>query len=173
MDRMRARRWCMGGLTLAVAVAPLLGWQLAAAHYASEPAGPCAARQGASTRQDREAVDGILMRRAQERLGLTDGQAEAIRAVLRAMRDDTWVDRRALCEARVALRRLQGRRDSDPAAVESAGDRVKALMAKLMHRRVEAQIAIRATLSADQWAKWLEFRQQRAGLWTGPFPGLL
>jgi hypothetical protein len=173
MDALRGHQWAARGLALAVAVAPVLGWQLAAARYAPEPAGPCAGRHGVLIPQDRGGVGRIRMRRAQERLGLSDRQAEAIQAVLREMRDDTRTDRRALCEAQAELLRLQGRWGSDPAAVEAAGDRVRALMAKLVHRQVAAQITIRSTLSADEWAKWLEFRQQRADPWMGPFAGLL
>jgi Spy/CpxP family protein refolding chaperone len=114
---------------------------------------------GYLTDDDREALGRIFMRRAQERLGLNDQQAEDIQAALKTMRDDSRADLQALCLARQDLRQLLAKQDSDPAALRAAADRVKALQGKLLDRRVEGQLALRSKLTADQWAKWLELRK--------------
>lgn len=170
MSAKRPAGWWRIGLGAMV----LAGWaaggaSAAWAQGAPEAAPRCAGPRGALTAEDREAIGRIFMQRTKERLGLTDQQAQEIRALLRSMRDDARADLQALCEARLEMRRLLERQDSDPAALKAAGERVKALMGKLMDRRLEAQLAIRARLTADQWAKWVELRKERGRHFRGRF----
>ncbi|HEY7676551.1 MAG TPA: Spy/CpxP family protein refolding chaperone [Candidatus Methylomirabilis sp.] len=136
------------------------------AQPAPDPAAACARRPaGLLTQDDREAIGRIWWTRVKEKVGLSDQQADEIRALLKARRDDGRADWQALCLARVALRTLMAQQTSDPAAVKAAGDQVKALQAKLMDRRLDTYLALRSKLSADQWAKWVELRKERAGHW--------
>jgi Spy/CpxP family protein refolding chaperone len=117
---------------------------------------------------DRDAVGQIHLKRAQERLGLTDQQAEEIRTTLRSLRDEARADIQALREARQEFRQLLQRQDSDPEALKAAADRMKALQGMLMDRRLEAQLAIRSKLTPEQWAKWLQLRKKMTGhRWMG------
>jgi Spy/CpxP family protein refolding chaperone len=49
---------------------------------------------------------------------------------------------------------------------------VKALRGKLLDRRLEAQIALRAQLTPEQWAKWIEMRKGRGHRWMGRGRGI-
>jgi len=135
--------------------------------------GPCAPRPSFLTPEDREAIERVYVNRAKERLGLTDQQAEEVRAALKARRDQVQADRQALCLAQVDLRRLLGDRSSDPAAVKAAGERVNALQAKLMGQRLDAFLALRSkvNLNADQWAKFQELQSGFGGRGPGGFGG--
>ena len=133
--------------------------------------GPCAMRGGVLTREDREAMGAIFMNRVKERLGFSDQQADEIRAAFRAQRDAARGDFQAMCEGRLELRRLMEQQDADPAALKAAGERVKALQAKLLDRRLETYLALRGKLTPDQWLKWVEFRKERGGPWRGRFAG--
>ena len=164
-------RWVWVAAVLGV-LATVPGGMAAWAQQAPDPAARCAGPRGALTPEDREAIGRIFMNRTKERLGLTEQQAEEVRTVLRAMRDDARPDFQAMCEARLEMRRLLEQQDSDPAALKAAGDRVKAVMSKLVDRRLEAQIALRSKLTADQWAKWLELRKERGHRFMGRFRGL-
>jgi DNA repair ATPase RecN len=127
----------------------------------------CARPERLLTQDDREAIGRVIFQRAKERLGLSDQQAEEIQAMLQSRRDEVREDLKALCEARVELRQLLDRQDSDPVALKAAAQRVKAVQGKLLDRRLEAQVAIRSKLTADQWARWLEFRKSMARRWMG------
>ncbi len=131
------------------------------------PGGPCARAQGLLTPDDREAIGRMILQRTKERVGLSDQQAEQIRTMLQSRRDETRTDLQALCEARMELRQLLDRQDSDPAALKTVGERVKALQGKLLDRRLETVVAIRSQLTPDQWAKWVELRKQAARRWMG------
>jgi Spy/CpxP family protein refolding chaperone len=164
-------RWILAA-GLAAVIAGAGGVAVARAQQAPDPAGPCAGRRGMLTSDDREAIGRVLMNRMKDRLGLSEQQAEDIRSTLKARRDDARADWQALCLARVELRQLMDRQDSDPAALKAAGERLKALQAKLQDRRLDTYLALRGKLTPDQWAKWVEFRKERAGHWRGRFRGL-
>jgi Spy/CpxP family protein refolding chaperone len=157
------RRWML----MAVAVLVIGGGGVAVvrAQQAPDPAGPCGRQEGFLTRHDRDAMGRIIRERVKEKLGLSDQQADQIRAMLETRRSETRADVQTLCEARVELRRLLERQDSDPAALKEAAERVKALQGKLLDRRLEAQIALRAQLTPEQWAKWIELRKGRGHRW--------
>ena len=148
--------WLLAG---AILVAGALGSiRVAWAGQWPDPSGMCARVEGFLTRDDRDAVAQIVMKRAQERLGLTDQQAKELQALLKSLRDDARADLQALCEARQEFRQLMARQDSEPAALRAAADRLKALRGRLLDRRVDGQLALRSKLTAEQWAKWLELR---------------
>lgn len=135
---------------------------------APDPAAACARRPaGLLTQDDRGAIGRIMWNRMKEKVGLDDQQADDIRGTLKAMRDSGGADFQALCEARVELRRLLDDQRSDPAALKAAGERVKALQGKLMDRRLDAHVALRSKLTADQWTKWVELRKERGQGWRG------
>ena len=170
MSTGRTNSWWTFGAAALVVVA-LGGGAQVWAQQAPDAAARCAGPRGALTPEDREAIGRVFMNRAKERVGLTEQQAEEIRTVLRSVRDDARADAQALCETRVEMRRLMAQQDSDPGALRAVSERVKALMGKLMDRRLEAQIAIRSKLSADQWAKWVELRKGRGHRSRGGFQG--
>ncbi|MBI2114597.1 MAG: periplasmic heavy metal sensor [candidate division NC10 bacterium] len=119
------------------------------------------------TPDDREAIGRVILQRTQEKLGLTDQQAEQIRTVLQSRRDEARADVQALCEARLDLRQLLDRQDSDPVALKAAAEQVKALQGKFLDRRIETAITLRSQLTPDQWAKWLELRKTMGRRWMG------
>jgi Spy/CpxP family protein refolding chaperone len=164
------RRWML--MAAAVLVIGGGGVAVVRAQPGPDPAGPCARQEGFLTRHDRDAMGRILGERIKEKLGLTDQQSDQIRATLETRRSETRADVQALCEARVELRRLLERQDSDPAALKEAAERVKALQGKLLDRRLEAQIALRAQLTPEQWAKWIEMRKGRGHRWMGRGRGI-
>lgn len=159
-------RWVLAGMLLAAATT---GLAVARAQQAPDPAGPCANVKRFLTADDREAIGQVIMNRVKEKLGLSDQQAEEIRATLKAVGGDARTDVQALCQARLELRRLLEAQNSDPAAVKAAGERIKALQAKLMDRRLDAYLALRSKLTADQWAKWVEFRKEMGHRFMGRF----
>jgi Spy/CpxP family protein refolding chaperone len=168
MGIQRVARWW------AVAAGALLagtlgGAAVARAQQAPAAGAPCGPRQGLLTPDDRAAMRQIFMNRTKEALGLSDQVAGEIQAIFQASRDAARADRQALCQARLDLRALMQQQDSDPAAVKAAGERVKALQAALMDRRLDTYLAVRSKLTPDQWAKWLELRKQRAGRFRGRF----
>ncbi len=167
---MKTAQWGWHRWVLVVAViaaveggATALAW----AEQGPDPAGRCGRVEGILTQDDREAIGRILLQRTKEKLGLSDQQAEQIRSILASRRDEARADIQALCQARAELRQLLDRQDSDPAALKAVADRVKALQAKLLDRRVEAQIAVRSQLTADQWSKWIELRKTMARRFMG------
>jgi Spy/CpxP family protein refolding chaperone len=164
-------RWC--GLSVVVLmVLSVVGEAAAQARPGPDSRDPCSRREGALTPEDREAVRQIYLKRVQARLGLSDEQARDIEGVLRSVRDESRADIQALCEARVELRRLLERQDSDPAALKATADRIKAIQAKLLDRRLETQLSLRGKLTPEQWAKWIELRKGMARRWGGRGPGL-
>ena len=174
MNTMRITRW-WAVAAVALLVGGLGGVTLARAQQgqqAPDAAEPCARPGGILTGDDREAIGRVIMNRMKEKVGLSDQQAEDIRTSLKAMRDDARADWQALCQTRVELRTLMDQQNSDPAAVKAAGERVKGLQAKLMDRRLDGYLALRSKLTADQWAKWVELRKERARRWRGRFPGV-
>jgi Spy/CpxP family protein refolding chaperone len=111
--------------------------------------------------EDREAIGRIFLQRVKERLGLTDQQAEQVRTILQSQKNEARAKVQALCEARIALRQLLDRQDSDPAALKTAGDRVKTLQGKLLDQKLDTAIALRSQLTPEQWAKWIELRKAK------------
>lgn len=163
--RMGRYRWALAVVLFVVSGAGVL--TTAQAQQGPSPAGPCARPQGLLTGDDREAIGRMVLQRAQERLGLSDQQAEQIRSLLQSRRDEARADAQALCEARVELRQLMERQDSDPAALKAVADRIKTLQAKLLDRRLETVVALRSQLTPDQWAKWIELRKGMGRRWMG------
>ncbi len=169
--RKMGRRWLVMMMAMVVVMAGI-GVAVAWAQQAPSPAGPCARPQGLLTSDDREAIGQMFFQRVKERLSLSDQQAEQMRTMLRSRRDEARADIQALCEARVELRGLLDRQDSDPAALKTVAERVKALQGKLLDRRLETAVALRSQLSADQWAKWVELRKTMGHRWMRHAPGL-
>lgn len=134
---------------------------MAQGQQAPAPASVCARPERFLSNDDREVIRKVFRDRLKERLALTDQQAEQIQTLFHSQRDQTRADMQALCEARVEMRRLLDQQNSDPAALKTAAERVKALQGKLLDRRIEAQIALRSQLTPEQWAKWLELRKAR------------
>jgi len=110
--------------------------------------------------------------RVKEKLGLSDQQADQMRTMLQSQRDEARADAQALCEARVELRQLLERQDSDPAVLKAVAERVKTLQGKLLDRRLETVVALRSQFTPDQWAKWIEMRKGRGRRWMGGGPGV-
>jgi hypothetical protein len=92
------RRWML--MAAAVLVIGGGGVAVVRAQPGPDPAGPCARQEGFLTRHDRDAVGRIIGERVKERLGLSDQQADQIRATLETRRVRPG-GRQALCEARV------------------------------------------------------------------------
>ena len=146
------------GLTLAIGG----GSALAQMGPMAPPGGmpdPCQRMTRFLTPEDREAMGTIMLTRLKAQPGLTDQQAEDLGAALRAQRDARRTDFRALCEARVEVRTLLAQQDADPGAVRAAGERVKVAQAKLLDRRLDTYLDLRAKLTPEQWAKWVELRK--------------
>lgn len=172
---MKATRSSWHQWVLAVTAIAAIGGSGAVAARAQQgpgAAGPCARPEGFLTHGDREAIGKVVRERIKEKVGLSDEQADQIRAVLQSRRDESRADVQALCEARVELRRLLGQQNSDPAALKAAADRVKSLQGKLLDRRLDTMIAVRSQLTADQWAKWIELRKGMGHRWMGRGRGL-
>ena len=141
-----------------------------AAAWAQQGPGGFRARDGLEgflTPEDREAIGRIVLQRAKERLGLSDQQAEQIRAIVQARQDEARADIQALRQARADLRQLLERQDADPAALKAAAERLKILQGKLLDRRLDTLLALRSQLTPDQWAKWVELRKARGHRWMG------
>lgn len=166
-------RWCRWAIVLGVLVA--VGGSGVVSVWAQQAPGapgPCARSQGWLTPEDREAIGRVILQRTKETLGLSDQQADQMRTMLQSRRDEARADAQGLCEARVELRQLLERQDSDPAVLKAVAERVKTLQGKLLDRRLETVVALRSQLTADQWAKWIELRKGRGRRWMGGGPGL-
>lgn len=121
------------------------------------------------TPEDRVAMGAIVLNRMKAELGLTDQQAEDIRETLRTQRDTAREELRALCETRLVLHTLMARPDTEPAAVRAGAEQVKMAQVRLLDRQLDADLALRATLTAEQWARWVELRSEMElpgpGMW--------
>ncbi len=168
MSTKRVHRWWIAGAA-ALVVAGLGGVAAVSAQQGPGASSPCQPRAGLLTSDDREAIGQVMFNRAKERLGLSDQQAQDIRASLKAARQDARADFQALCEARLEMRQLMAQQDSDPVAVKAAGERVKALQGRLLDRRLDTYLALRSKLTPDQWAKWVELRKEMGGHFRGRF----
>ena len=71
-------------------------------------------------------------------------------------------DGEALREARARLRDAMAAPTPDAAAVQAAAEQVKSLQAKMLDQRIQGQLAIRAKLPPEQYAKWTELRKGMA-----------
>lgn len=155
-------KWYQRALVL-TAISAMAGSSVvvAQAQQAPAPASICARPERLLTNDDREAIRKVFQDRMKERLALTDQQAEQIQTLLSSQRNQVRADIQALCEARVEMRRLLDQQHSDPVALKSAAERVKALQGKLLDRRLDTVVALRSQLTPEQWAKWLELRKGR------------
>jgi Spy/CpxP family protein refolding chaperone len=150
-------------LALSLALAVEVGSALAQADQPGLPGGGldrCQRSVRFLTPEDREAMGAIMLNRLKAEVGLTDQQAEDVRATLRAQRESTREDLRALCAACLALRALMAWQDSDPAAVRTAAAQVQTVQARFLDRRLDAYLVLRAKLTPEQWAKWVELRRE-------------
>jgi Spy/CpxP family protein refolding chaperone len=169
-------RWVAGalltaGMTLAAAAALALASGGGSAWAQTGSFDPCQPRQGILTPEDRESMRAMVFERLKERIGLTDAQADDIRATLGAQRDARRQGVLELCQAGVDLRRLLAAPDTDPALVRVAGERLKAARARMLDRRLETYLELRSKLTADQWDRWIEARKhmgRRGHRWHRP-----
>lgn len=156
-------RWTAGGMLALVAVAIPAGAD-AGTHW-----GPGGMRGGGAamlSHEDREGIAGMIGKRLQERLGLTQEQWESLRAAVRASREAARPDVTALRQARVELRMQMANPAGDPAGLKAAAARVKELQGKLFDRRIETALAVRSILTPEQWEQWHSLRRGRGG----PYP---
>jgi Spy/CpxP family protein refolding chaperone len=158
------RRLLIIGASLAVALVPS-GVALAQA----EPSrgNPCARPERLLAPEDRQAIGDRVMARIQEKLGLTEEQAKEIRGILGVQRELARADAQKLCEARLELRQLFARQDADPVALKDATERVKTLQGALLDRRVGTYLALRSTLTAEQWEQWRALRDKHGHAFRG------
>ncbi len=154
-------RWVLvAGILLVMALAPI---GVATAQPVPGGRGPCDRPEGLLSPEDRQLIGDRIMQRMQDRLGLTQEQANEIRGVIRSQRDQGRGEVQKLCEARVELRQLLGRQDADPAAVKAVSERVKVLQGGILDRRVDTYLALRSKLTPEQWEKWRELRREMGG----------
>lgn len=155
-----AKRFVVAGILVVTALVPI---GVATAQPVPGGRGPCDRPEGLLSPEDRQLIGDRMMQRMQDRLGLTQEQANEIRGVIRSQRDQVRGERQKLCEARVELRQLLGRQDADPGAVKAVTERVKALQGGMLDRRVDTYLALRSKLTPEQWEKWRELRQEMGG----------
>ncbi len=101
----------------------------------------------------------IFWHRLQERLGLNDQQVNDIRNTMQAQRQAMRSDFLALRDARKQLRDLMQSPTADGNAIQSAATQVNQLQSKLFMERINNRLALRAKLTPDQVAKWIELRK--------------
>jgi len=159
--------WVIAGAFVAMTLAPI---GTAMAQPGPGGRGPCDRPERLLTAEDRQLIGDRIMQRIQDKVGLTQEQAEEIRGVLNAQRDQARGELKQLCAARVELRRLLGSQDADPAAVKSIAEKVKGLQAGLLDRRVDAYLTLRSKLTPEQWQKWIELRQHMGWRFRGHGP---
>lgn len=160
-------RWVIAGVVGLLTVAPI---GAAMAQPGPGGRGPCDRPERLLTPEDRQLIGDRIMQRIQEKVGLTQEQADEIRGVLSAQRDEARGERKQLCEARVELRRLLASQDADPAAVKAVSEKVKSLQAGLLDRRVDTYLTLRSKLTPEQWQKWIELRQHKGRRFRGHGP---
>jgi len=167
---MRAIRpkWYQWAIVVALAAAiGGSGVVLAQAQQAPASAGICTRPERFLTTDDRVAIARVIRERVKQKLGLSDQQADQIRGILQSWQSETRADMQALCEARVELGQLLASQGSDPAALKAVAERVKAVQGRLVDRRIETAIALKAQLTDEQWAKWVELRKAMGQRWMG------
>lgn len=104
--------------------------------------------------------------RISEKLGLDDGQTAAIEAILTSAHEEGRVLRE---EGRSLVEDLRDARESgDPKALKSALKAVDAFQAELHQTREETQDAIRAELTLEQQALFVEMELRRNARPHGP-----
>ena len=159
----------MVGVSMLLTIA--LAWiGMAAAQPGPGRGGPCARPERLLTPEDRQFIGDRVMRRMQEKLGLTQEQVNEIRGVLESQRDAARGDRQKLCEARLEMGQLLGRQDADPAALKDATERVKALQGALLDRRVDTYLVLRSKLTPEQWEQWRALRHKMGHRFRGRGP---
>jgi len=166
MDRIRLMKWqrwfMTGPLFLALAVG---GAGIALAEQPAGTPGPPPQRERLITPEDRSAIGQIFWHRVQERLGLTDQQVVDIRSLLQVQRTAARADVQNLIAARRQLRTLLEQPTSDSAAIQAVATQVKGLQAKLFDDRLQAQLALRAKFTPEQWQGWLALHKGRGHRW--------
>ena len=150
----------------ALALAPSLGLGSAIAQTAPTTptvggTNPCHRGGEILTAEDRAAIRALVIERLQHRLGLVDQQAEELRVILQAHREAARGAVDALCQAREELRTLMAWPEADAAALRAATDKVKAAHARLLDRRLDGHLELRARLTAAEWAQWVELMGPR------------
>lgn len=155
---LRMGRWAVG--TCMLLTITLASFSVAVAQPGPGRGGPCARPERLLTPEDRQLIGDRVMRRLQEKLGLTQEQANEIRGVIESQREQARADLRQLCDARLEMRQLLGRQDADPAALKDVAERVKALQGALLDRRVDAYLTLRSKLTPEQWEQWRALRHR-------------
>jgi Spy/CpxP family protein refolding chaperone len=106
----------------------------------------------------------------QQAVGLTDQQVEAIRAATGPLRDQMWQARLALGEARAELRAAMAQEPPNLAAVQTAKDKVKALLAQRLDLSVDLRLAVRQQLTREQREELTRLFAERRARWFRPHP---
>jgi len=169
--RLRVGRWRLGVSILLTITLAILAWiGMAAAQPGPGRGGPCVRPERLLTPEDRQFIGDRMMQRIQEKLGLTQEQANEIRGVLESQRDQARADLQKLCQVRLEMRQLLGRQDADPATLKEVTDRVKALQGALLDRRVDAYLTLRSKLTPEQWEQWRALRHKMGHRFRGRGP---
>jgi Spy/CpxP family protein refolding chaperone len=161
----------MGGWIMAACVlAAILLGSLAVAQAQPGPSGPCARPEGLLTPEDRQVFADRILERMKERLGLSADQAQQLRALFQSRREQMRETVKRLCEAQIEF---QGAlRQTDATALRGAADRLKSAQGAMLDQRVEASLAVKGVLTAEQWTKWQEMRRHWGGRGRGQRPGV-
>jgi Spy/CpxP family protein refolding chaperone len=167
---LKTGRWfVIAGVLLVMALAPI---GVAKAQPGPGGRGPCDRPEGLLTPEDRQLIGERMMLRMQDRLGLTQEQANEIRGVLQSRRDQVRGELQQLCEARGQLRQLFGRQDADAAVLKAVTEKVKALQSAMLDQRVDTYLTLRSKLTAEQWQKWIELRRHMGRRFRGHGSGV-
>jgi Spy/CpxP family protein refolding chaperone len=150
----------------AITIGLLASAGFAMAQQAAPPPAP-GQQQRLLTPEDREAMAQIFWHRMQAQLGLSDQQVTDIRSAVQAQRQGMRTDFLALRDARKHLRELMQTPSADAGAIQSAAAQVSQLQGKLFTERINNQLALRAKLTPDQLAKWIELRKTMHPRWGG------
>ena len=144
--------WALVGILLA-------GLLVAGPALAQQPGGH---RPSLLTPEDRAAMAQIFWHRAQARVGLTDQQVTDIRTPLDAQRATMRTRVQSLRAARKQLRTLLEQQTPDPTAIQAMATQIKTQQAALFYARLQAQLALRAKCTPDQWQQWQALRKGMA-----------
>jgi Spy/CpxP family protein refolding chaperone len=171
------RKWTIsriaGGLVIAGVLFVTILAPVGAATAQPGPAGQghCDRPEGLLTPEDRQVIGDRMMQRIQDKLGLSQEQANEIRAVLQSRREQLRDELRQLCEARAELRQLLSRQDADPTTVKAVSEKIKVRQGTMLDQRVDTYLALRSKLTPEQWQKWLDLRQHVGRRFRGHGPG--
>ncbi len=165
---MKNSRWAQRVMAGVLSIG-ILGGTAVAFAQSTPPPGPPGPGQHQSmlTPEDRQAMAQIFWNRMKEQLGLNDQQVADIRSTMQNQRQAMQADFQALRESRKQLRDLMQNPTADPGAIQTAAAHVSQLQGKLFTERINNQLAIRAKLTPDQLAKWIELRKTMRPRWGG------